>query len=157
MIRDEVAPWLRERGFRKRRNQFRRGDDQGWQVVGFQASQWGSRDDVRFTINLWVGVTELEAVEPDAQVQQRVGALLRGGEDHWWSLDSFTDASALGADLREVLESVCLPWLDARRNLDQLMAFARDSPDDFPSYLLGRFQMLLERAGRHDLASEVPA
>lgn len=157
MIRDEVASWLRERGFRKRRNQFRRADDQGWQVVDFQASQWGSRDDVRFTINLWVGVRELEAVEPHAQVQQRVGALLPGGQDHWWSLDRSTDTSALAADLRGVLASVCLPWLEARRTLDQLMGMARDSQDDFPSHLLGRFQILLERAGREDLASTVPA
>jgi len=37
------------------------------------------------------------------------------------------------------------------------MALARESPDDFPSYLLRRFQMLLERAGRDDLASQIPA
>jgi Domain of unknown function (DUF4304) len=78
MIRDEIGPWLRERDFRKRRNRFRRVDRDGWQVVDFQASAWGSRDDVRFTINLWVGVTELEGAEADAQVQQRVGALLPG-------------------------------------------------------------------------------
>src|SRR5215210_8176954 len=126
MLRDEVGPWLRERGFRKRRNRFRCVDDQGWQVVDFQASQWGSRDDVRFTINLWIGVTELQAVESDAQVQQRVGALLPGGEDHWWSVDDATNTSALATELREVLGTRCLPWLDARRSLDQLMRLARD-------------------------------
>ena len=55
MIRDDLGPWLRERGFKKQRNRFRRVDASGWQVVDFQASQWGSRDDVRFTINLCVG------------------------------------------------------------------------------------------------------
>lgn len=59
MVRDDLGPWLRERGFKKRGNRFRRVDGSGWQVVDFQASQWGSRDDVRFTINLWVGLTEL--------------------------------------------------------------------------------------------------
>src|SRR3712207_9332587 len=66
------SPWLRERGFKKRRNRFRRSDDRGWQVIDFQASQWGSRDDVRFTINLWVGVSELADAEADAHVQQRI-------------------------------------------------------------------------------------
>lgn len=157
MLRDDVGPWLRERGFRKWRNRFRRADDQGWQVVDFQASQWGSREDVRFTINLWVGVSELEAAQSDAQVQQRVGVLLPGGEDYWWSLDDATDTSALATELRESLEATCLPWLDARRSLDRLMALARESPDDFPRYLLSRFQMLLTRAGRDDLASQISA
>src|SRR4051812_11923297 len=68
MLRDAVAPWLRQRGFMKRRNRFRRSDDHGWQVIDFQASQFGSRDGVRFTINLWVGVIELAGAEADAQV-----------------------------------------------------------------------------------------
>jgi uncharacterized protein DUF4304 len=157
MIRDEIGPWLRERGFRKRRNRFRRVDRDGWQVVDFQASSWGSRDDVRFTINLWVGVTELEGAEADAQVQQRVGALLPSGEDHWWPLDADTDTSALATELRAVLAELCIPWLDARRSLDDLMSLARDAPDDFPRYALERFGMLLARAGFDGLASKVRA
>ncbi len=94
MIRDEVGPWLRELGFKKRRNRFRRADNNGWHVVDFQASQWGTRDDVRFTINLWVGVTELAEADADSQVQQRIGALLPGGEDHWWSLNANSDTAA---------------------------------------------------------------
>ena len=155
MLRDQISPWLRERGFRKRRNRFRRADDQGWQVVDFQASQYGSRDDVQFTINLWVGVRELEVVEAERQVEQRVGALLPGAEDHWWPMDGATDTAALGSEIRDIVETRCLPWLDARRSLDHLMTLARDTPDDFPRYALGRFRMLLERAGLDGLASEL--
>jgi uncharacterized protein DUF4304 len=157
MLRDEVGPWLRARGFKKRRNRFRRADDDGWQVVDFQASQWGSRDDVRFTINLWVGVPELADTERDAQVQERVGLLLPGGQDHWWSLDAGTDATALADELRHVLQERCLPWLEGRRSLDHLMDIARSTPDEFPRYALGRFRMLLEQSGLEALASEVPA
>jgi hypothetical protein len=157
MLRYEVGPWLRARGFRKRRNRFRRADDGGWQVVDFQASQWGSRDDVRFTINLWVGVAELADTEADAQVQERVGLLLRDGEDRWWTLDAATDTAALADELRQVLQQRCLPWLDARRSLDQLMDIARSTPDEFPRYALGRFRKLLEQSGLEAFASEVPA
>jgi hypothetical protein len=155
MIRDEVGPWLRERGFKKRRNSFRRSDDAGWQVIEFQASQWGSCDDVRFTINLWVGVAEFAEAEAEAQVQERIGALLPDGEDHWWSLDTTTNLAALGDELRNVLVGQAMPWLEARRSLDQLMTLARESPDDFPAYLLARFKVLLKRAGLDALASEV--
>lgn len=90
-------------------------------------------------------------------MQQRVGALLPGGEDHWWSLNDGTDTAALATELRAVLTERCLPWLDARRSLDHLMAVARDAPDDFPRYALKRFRILLTRAGLDGLASEVPA
>ena len=157
MLRDNVGPWLRARGFRKRRNRFRRADDDGWQVVDFQASQWGSRDEVRFTINLWVGVAELADTQADAQVQERVGRLLPGGEDHWWSLDAATNTTTLADELRQVLQERCLPWLEARRSLDHLMDIARTTPDQFPQFALGRFRMLLEHSGLEALASEVPA
>jgi hypothetical protein len=157
MLRTDIAPWLREQGFRKRRNRFRRSDQDGWQVVDFQASQWGTRDEVRFTINLWIGVTELAAAERDAHVQQRVGALLSDGEDRWWEVDARTDPRALTDELRAVLETICLPWLDARSSLDRLMQLATNDPDEFPRYALGRFRMLLEQAGMESLAADVPA
>jgi hypothetical protein len=49
MTREAIGRWVRERGYKKRRNVFRRVRDEYWGVVDFQASQWGSRDDVRFT------------------------------------------------------------------------------------------------------------
>jgi Domain of unknown function (DUF4304) len=133
-----VGPWLRARGFKKRRNRFRRADDDGWQVVDFQASQWGHSDDVRLTINLWVGVKELAAADSGSEVEVRVGRLLPGGKDRWWELDASTDAAALAEELCRMLRERCLPWLDARRSLDDLMALARTEPEDFPRHMCPR-------------------
>ena len=155
MLRDEVGPWLRERGFKKRRNRFRREHDAGWQVVDFQASQWNSRDDVRFTINVWVGVSELQEADADAQFEERVGSLLPEGEDQWWPVPDDTDTAALGQELRQVLEDHCLPWLEKRTTLDQLIRLADEDPERFPRYQLGRFRMLLERSGLNDLAANL--
>jgi uncharacterized protein DUF4304 len=157
MIREGIAPWLRERGFRKRRNRFRRSADPGWQEVDFQASQWGDRDDVRFTINLRVAVTELMSADPGAHVEERIGALIGHGEDHWWAVDPTTDTAQLAAEMRGILEQRALPWLEARGSLERLLELARRAPDDFPGYLLGRFAMLLELSGLDDLAAEVAA
>jgi hypothetical protein len=56
-----------------------------------------------------LGVTELEEADAEAQVQQRVGALLSGGEDHWWALDADTDTAALAPELEPYWRSDCLP------------------------------------------------
>ena len=52
MVRDVIGPELKAAGFRRARNRFARRVDGGWQVIDFQASQFGSRDQVSFTINL---------------------------------------------------------------------------------------------------------
>lgn len=156
MIRDELGPSLRARGFRKRRNNFRRTEEAGWQVVDFQASQWGSRDEVRFTLNLWVGVTELADADADSHVQERIGAVL-DGDDRWWSVDATTDIDRLADELRRIVDEYALPWLQERSSLDRLLALARSSPDEFPRYALERFAMLLAKSDRHDLASEISA
>ena len=155
MILEGIAPLLRELGFRKRRNRFRRSDDGGWQELDFQASQWGDRDHVRFTINLCLAAAELVAPDPGAHVEERMGALIGDGEDHWWEVDPATDADRLADELRGVLEERAVPWLDERRSLERLLALARRAPDDFPGHGLGRFVMLLELAGLDHLASEI--
>lgn len=115
---------------------------------GARATRFGSR-------SIWVGVNEVAEVEADAQLQQRLGALLPGGEDRWWEIEAETDTAALAAELRDALEARALPWLDARASLDQLIALAREAPNDFPRYALGRFQILLQSAGLEALASDV--
>jgi Domain of unknown function (DUF4304) len=158
MVRDEIGPWLRERGFKKRRNRFRRADDAGWEIVDFQASQWGSRDRVRFTINLWVGVPELDESDSriDPHVEQRLGALIADdGEDVWWSVDADTDVVQLARELRTLLDELGLPWLERRAGLERLLLLAEQHPDEFPSYLLRRFAMLLGQAGMADEAARI--
>ncbi|MEA2313050.1 MAG: hypothetical protein QOE28_3018 [Solirubrobacteraceae bacterium] len=58
MIGERIGPELRALGFRRSRNRFGRLGENTWQVVDFQASQFGSRDGVRFTINLGVALRE---------------------------------------------------------------------------------------------------
>jgi hypothetical protein len=93
MVASVVAPELRVRGFRKRRNAFSRPTSDGWTVIDFQASQFGTRDDVSFTINLGVSFAELQATDEGppslgrAHMRQRIGRLLDGSRDRWWPLD----------------------------------------------------------------------
>jgi hypothetical protein len=153
MIRQELGPWLRLHGFKNRRNVFRREDNSGWQVVEFQASQFGSRDDTAFTINLKIGLPELSGSK--AVVDMRIGRLLPGGEDRWWSVDARTDLARLADDVRSALDERALPWLDERGSLDQLARIAQRQPDEFPRWALSRFAMLLSEAGLLDLAADV--
>ena len=87
--RESVGRWLCARAFKRERNRFGRRGDRTWEIVDFQASAFGSRDDVSFTINLGVTFDEVDppwnrgrppALSPDI-VTTRIGRLLECGED----------------------------------------------------------------------------
>jgi hypothetical protein len=78
MIGEEIRPVLRAARFAKKRNTFTRTMEGARHTVEFQASQFGSRDAVRFTINLGVDYPELD--DP-WQLRVRIGWLLPDGDD----------------------------------------------------------------------------
>src|SRR4051812_45735763 len=101
MIRERIAPTLREHGFRKQRNRFARAEAGGWQVIDFQASQFGSRDKVHFTINVGTAYPELRRddeawtdehspPEYDLHVRERIAWLMGEDRDKWWAVDCVT-------------------------------------------------------------------
>ncbi len=169
MIRERVAPALREYGFRRRRNRFTRASGGGWQMIDFQASQFGSRDDVRFTINLHVAYPELEAGgeswtqsrPPPASAshaQERIGMLLPDRLDLWWEVTAGTDAAGLSKETLELIEEVGLAWLEARRDLDRYLDLVRTDAgpqESLEGYELRRMQRLLDRVGRRQEAALV--
>src|SRR6266508_1633339 len=52
MLRDHVAPALREMGFRGSGQNFSLRSDSHWALLDFQKSQWSSEDKIAFTVNL---------------------------------------------------------------------------------------------------------
>jgi hypothetical protein len=135
MVASFMAPELRARGFRKRRNAFSRPTDDGWTLIDFRASQFGTRNDVSFTINLGVIFAELQATDEGspslgrAHIRQRIGRLLDGSGDLWWKLDSGSDFTAVAAEVTDAVLHAAIPWLDQRAALADLLAGADQDPE----------------------------
>lgn len=164
MVRGPIAAQLGKQGFRRQRNRFGRLHAGGWQIIDFQASQFGSRDDVRFTVNLGVAYPELRGAddtwtekhapaEHKAHVRERIGFLLAGGEDHWWELTPDTDPRELADELIGVLSTKALPWLEARADFAQYLDMLHDRRSELGAHELARLPKLLEDVGERDLAA----
>ena len=127
LIRDVVAPALRELGFRGSGQRFVLPDPERWLVVGVQRNRWNDASSLRFTVNLtavgkqvWsearVAATWLPA-EPAANATYpigrttRVGALLPNPHDLWWELTPGVDGAAIAAEVVDAIRTVGLPWL----------------------------------------------
>ena len=81
----DIAPSLRRQGFAKTGSSFHRRGPEGCGIVNVQKSQFGSRHEARFTINLGVTI------------------------DRWWNLDHETDLASLTAEILPLLVDRALP------------------------------------------------
>ena len=132
----DVAPAFRDRGFTKTRSTFHRRAPAGWGVVDFQKSQFGSKLETRFTVNLGVALDRLskargedpsrKPLENRCHWRCRIGRAL-GREDQWWSVDTETDLGALTVELLGDI-AIVLPLIDERLDESGFLAAATASP-----------------------------
>lgn len=160
LISTVIAADLRGRGFRKRRNTFFRRADAGWTLIDFQASQFGTRDEVSFTVNLGVSFVELQQADEGqpsltrAHIRQRIGAVLDRPGDAWWNLHPTSNQTAVGDEVKEALDRAAIPWLEQRPVLETFSQ-PRSNAHFIEPWHLSRLGVLAERAGEAGLADEL--
>lgn len=136
LLADDFAPWLKQRGFRRRHGSFRRRQDAAWQIVNFQRHRYAHSRMLRFTINLGVSLDVLHEDPPwrsrgwpleyECDFRARIGSLLVG-EDRWWTVRALLPTRAISDDVMAGLE-MALPWLDARSDPRAVLTNAPRNP-----------------------------
>jgi len=128
-----LVPLLRQEGFRRQEANFYKREEHVLTVVNVQSSQHNSAtipyfDEGRFTLNFGVHFPSVAKVLHGADpmpplpkehfclLRRRVGMLMPGGGDHWWTVTSSTDAEGLGAELNSIRQMYVWPWLSKVRN-----------------------------------------
>jgi hypothetical protein len=135
----DIGPPLRTQGFTKSGFNFHLRAPEGWGVVNFQKSQWGSRNLTKFTVNLGVALDKLAPIfdrdptkKPPASLchwSSRIGTLIHPDRDTWWSVDDRTDLQGLTAEILPTLMERALPAIDARLTAEGfLRALRRGDP-----------------------------
>ncbi|GAA3443351.1 DUF4304 domain-containing protein [Planomonospora venezuelensis] len=129
MLRDEIAPPLRELGFVGSGQVYRLPDDRHWALLGFQRSTGSTWELLRFTVNLSVVPKELWEQRRSAgrlpprpapstyygpwTWWSRIGKLLPDGGDHWWDVGPAPDP-AVASDVLAGVRDFALPALERR-------------------------------------------
>jgi hypothetical protein len=130
MLKDRVAPVLREMGFKGSGQNYHLPVPDHYALLGFQRARFGTRHDVLFTINLlacsyadWAALVEkrphyapkpiLSAPYEEPVWSQRIGHLMPENLDHWWQVLDDTDMEALAAEVIGVLREYGVPALRA--------------------------------------------
>ena len=123
LLSNHLAPALKQCGFTRAGQTFRRRIGNNWAVVNVQRSSKSTNEQIVFTVNLGVasaaltrfagGDPEKPATAGDCQLQERLGPLLFDGEDHWWVLERETaDSERLAERLASQMNESAMPFLE---------------------------------------------
>jgi len=128
-----IAPFLKEKGYNKKGNNFYLKSNNNYGIINFQKSQDGNKDEVKFTINFGVYSDLLGKVVdfdydnskvPDvwsSQWQARIGHFMPDGHDFWWKVQTGGNLSEIISDIIDNIQNIILPEIDKRLTDEGLM------------------------------------
>lgn len=131
-----------------------------WEVVNLQRSYYSNREEVRFTVNLAVGLARLRdglltwadgkrPPEYRCHFRRRLGMLLNG-RDTWWTVTPDTNVVELGESVVLALETYGLPWLEALSTEENLRSLAGDDLTFLHDHHLVLLARLMKELGDDD-------
>jgi len=140
IVREGLAPYLKETRFKKHTRTFTRDAGPCIQIVNMQASQSNDGSEGSFTMNLGVyypRVAERRGAvakgsypkEYDSTLRTRIGALLPTGRDHWWKIKTSTDASEVARVVGDTYRQYGEPWLEWATDLRAILPQVRKQTD----------------------------
>jgi hypothetical protein len=130
-LRDDVAPRLRQMGFKGSGQVFRLPEQHGYLAsIGFQGNQHNTRAMARYRLSMsivcmeefrakgWSALPQPTALYPglDKAVQASIGMFLATKHDHWWMLGQPLAVAPVVDDILWSVQSVMLPMMVAVLN-----------------------------------------
>lgn len=139
IVRQGVAPFMKELGFSKKGNTWWQSYERVIEVIDIQKDRFNDGFVARFTVNLglyWPEVQKAIAQEarsfppktPDCTVSERLGLLFDEGRDFWWTVGPQTDVHGIGRDCVVKIQDFGIPWLRSGHDLSTTLSYARKRP-----------------------------
>ncbi|KPJ91600.1 MAG: hypothetical protein AMJ53_11285 [Gammaproteobacteria bacterium SG8_11] len=131
IIKEGLAPLLKNNGFKKKARNFYREYSDRVEVINVQASQWNEGNEGKFTINVGVYYPEISKIleappvsgapkEYDCTVRERIGLLTPENKDHWWHIDGSVNDLEVAENVANQVEKICFPWLSEMSDLENV-------------------------------------
>lgn len=132
----ETAKRLASAGFKRKGLHLHRKVGELFHAIHFQASQWGTTAEGKFTVNLivtspvlyteWIGrpfpANPASALFP---VQMRIGSLMPERCDYWWTVGFETNISSLATQVANAIEHCAIQFFNSYESNEALLAQLR--------------------------------
>ena len=135
LLKSDIAPLLRAHGIKGSGQNYALPSASHWALIGIQKSTYSNAEQIKFTINLYVVSRSVWAKErelrsyfppkPTANVywqigwSMRIGTLLPGGQDYWWSFDRQTNTGDLVQSVVDAIITKALPVMRQQLQKDK--------------------------------------
>jgi hypothetical protein len=130
MVKEEIAPGLRRMGFKGSGQRYELPSETHWAMLSFQKSAFSDSDDVRFTINLkvigreewqrarqersYLGERPSPSVFANVGWESRIGRLLPGDRDQWWTVTADGPTEPVAREILEAVKEFAFPAMIER-------------------------------------------
>jgi hypothetical protein len=152
LLKVHVGPALRAAGYAGSGQDFHKEIAGNWAAINVQRDRHSTADELHFTVNLGTASTAVRiedgfapdepAREIDCHWRNRLGALLPGGRDRWWTVRARMgprEAQELGETLVDLLTRNALPALDSMASdqsiLESVLPGGEPIPGMFPAQM----------------------
>jgi uncharacterized protein DUF4304 len=159
----ELGPTLAEYGFRRRSQNFVIESPECWGVINFQKSLYAAQQK-RFTINVAIAAKRVLRFydEPEEKSplhykchwEVRLGKLIPGGGDRWWTLSDEDSYPSVLSEVKELIEVRAIPILKDHLTEEKLITLWGKNVGGFEYPMLKHKSILLAEQGR---LAELPA
>jgi len=138
MIKQYIVPVLKAAKFQKSKCIWNRSISSIVHVIDFQESQWNDSAEMSFTVNIGVFIPDIEKIVWDKALPKvisesecfpkfRIGYFpgIEKNYDMWWELHADKDFDLVGKEVANLIETKCLPVLDACNSIEEVLKLAR--------------------------------
>jgi hypothetical protein len=131
IVKDTISPLFKERGFKKKGNNFAKIlPDLAW-TVNIQSYKGNTKDDVQFTINTGIYIDQLFGTyyltvpppfprENYSVLRQRITEL-KNMPDKWYKLTPTTDIEEIKKLIISDIEDIIFPYFDQMQTIDDVI------------------------------------
>jgi len=130
LLKNSVAPALRENGLKGSGQAYSIKSDEYWALIGLQKSMYSDSQGLKFTINVYV-VSKKQWEEgrnkysyfpqkPSANTMwqvgwsERIGTLMPSRLDHWWEYNNQTNDGELAQQVVEAILEYAVPAMQSK-------------------------------------------
>jgi hypothetical protein len=152
LLKAHIAPALRAHGYAGSGQDYQKRIDGNWSAINVQRDRYSTTAELRFTVNLGTASTAVriedgfDEAEPAREIEchwrSRIGSLLPGGRDKWWTVLSgmrAVELEVLGSTLANHLVELAVPKLAAMASdlaiLESVLPGSEPTPEMFPAQM----------------------
>jgi len=111
IIKTNIAPAMKEAGFKKKGNWFNRQRQEKTDLLNVMSKRWNTKYDVDFTLELYVMPNDKKPIYDKEIASERIGHL-KTEKDNWYNLTPNVDSEKLGQEIEQDISQYVLPFFN---------------------------------------------